>query len=334
MHLPDRVTICEVGPRDGLQNEARNVPTPDKVRLIEALAAAGVPRMEVTSFVSPKWIPNLADAETVLGGVRRQPGVTYAALVPNLKGLERALTARPDEAVIFLSASEAHSRRNINKSITEALEAYRGVAAAAKAAGLRIKAALSTCFGCPYEGDVAPAVVSRITEALLAMGADEVGISDTTGMANPRQVRALISDLAGRFPLERLSLHFHDTRGMGLANVVAGLEAGVTVFDGSVGGLGGCPYAKGAAGNVVTEDLVHLLHEMGVDTGVDLRALLECARLAQELVGRALPGSLLKSGPVNHRGQSGQPTPAGSGDSSRCSSGRMSAEDRQGQAER
>jgi len=310
VQLPERVTVCEVGPRDGLQNEARNVSTPDKIRLIEALAATGIPRMEATSFVSPRWIPNLADAEAVLGGVRRRPGVTYAALVPNLRGLERALTARPDEAVIFLSASEAHSRRNINKSIAEALEVYRGVTAAAKAAGLRVKAALSTCFGCPYEGDVDPGVVGRITEALLGMGADEVGISDTTGMANPRQVHALISSLAGRFPLERLSLHFHDTRGMGLANVVAGLQAGVTVFDGSIGGLGGCPYAKGAAGNVATEDMVHLLHEMGVDTGIDLGALLQCARLAQELVGRPLPGSLLKSGPVDHRGQ-GAPAECG-----------------------
>jgi hydroxymethylglutaryl-CoA lyase len=301
MHLPDRVTICEVGPRDGLQNEARNVPTPDKVRLIEALAATGMRRMEATSFVSPKWVPNMADAEAVLAGVGRRTGVSYAALVPNLKGLERALTAKPDEAVIFLSASEAHSRRNINKSIAEALEVYREVTAAAKTAGLRVKAALSTCFGCPYEVDVDPAVVSRITAELLAMGADEVGISDTTGMANPRQVHALISELAGRFPLERLSLHFHDTRGMGLANVVAGLQAGVTVFDGSIGGLGGCPYAKGAAGNVATEDMVHLLHEMGVDTGIDLLALLECARLAQGLVGRSLPGALLKSGPVQHR---------------------------------
>ena len=304
MRLPDRVTICEVGPRDGLQNEARNVPTPDKVRLIEALAATGMRRMEATSFVSPKWVPNMADAEAVLTGVRRCTGVSYAALVPNLKGLERALTAKPDEAVIFLSASEAHSRRNINKSIAEALQVYREVTAAAKTAGLRVKAALSTCFGCPYEGDVDPAVVSRITAELLAMGADEVGISDTTGMANPRQVHALVSELAGHFPLERLSLHFHDTRGMGLANVVAGLQAGVTVFDGSIGGLGGCPYAKGAAGNVATEDMVHLLHEMGVDTGIDLSALLECARLAQGLVGRSLPGALLKSGPVQHRGAS------------------------------
>jgi hydroxymethylglutaryl-CoA lyase len=303
VQLPDRVTICEVGPRDGLQNEAQHVPTPEKIRLIEALAAAGVPRLEATSFVSPKWIPNLADAEAVLTGVRRRPGVTYAALVPNLKGLERALGARADEAVLFLSASEAHSRRNINKGIAEALEVYREVAAAAKEAGLRIKAALSTCFGCPYEGDVDPAVVVRITQALLQMGADEVGISDTTGMANPRQVHALITSLAERVSVARLSLHFHDTRGMGLANVVAGLQAGVTIFDGSIGGLGGCPYAKGASGNVATEDMVHLLHEMGVATGINLPALLECGRMAQQMVGRPLPSCLLKSGPVRHQAQ-------------------------------
>jgi hydroxymethylglutaryl-CoA lyase len=302
MQLPERVTICEVGPRDGLQNEARNVPTPDKIRLIEALADAGIQRMEATSFVAPKWIPNLADAGEVLGGIRRRPGVSYAALVPNLNGLERALAARVDEAVIFLSASESHSRKNINRGIAEALETYREVAGAVEQAGLRLKAAISTSFGCPYEGDVDPLTVVGIAMALMEMGVDEVGVADTTGMANPRQVFDLVSHLARHVPIEMISLHFHDTRGTALANVLAGLQAGVTIFDGSVGGLGGCPYAAGATGNVATEDLVHMLHEMGIETGVNLEKLIECARLAQELVGRPLDSHVAKSGPVNHTG--------------------------------
>lgn len=302
MRLPERVAICEVGPRDGLQNERVNVPTAGKIRLIEALAEAGIRRLEATSFVSPRWIPNLADAGEVLAGLRRKPGVTYAALVPNLKGLERALAAKVDEVVIFLSASESHNRKNINQSIAQALETYREVAARAKQAGLRLKAALSTCFGCPYEGDVDPAAVVRLAEALIGLGADEVGISDTTGMANPRQVYAVVSRVAERVAVEKLSLHFHDTRGTGLANVLAGLQAGVRIYDGSVGGLGGCPYAPGATGNIATEDLVHMLHEMGVETGLDLPRLIECARLAQDLVGRPLEGHVSKAGPVDHRG--------------------------------
>ncbi len=285
-----------------MQNERVNVPAAGKIRLIEALTEAGIHRMEATSFVSPKWIPNLADAEEVMAGVRRHAGVTYAALVPNLKGLERALAAKADGVVIFLSASESHNQKNINKSIAQALETYAEVGARAKAAGLRLKAAVSTCFGCPFEGDVDPGVVVRIAEALVAMGVDEVGISDTTGMANPRQVYTLLSRVTERIPVEKLSLHFHDTRGEGLANVLAGLQGGVTICDGSVGGLGGCPYAVGATGNVATEDLVHMLHEMGIETGTDLPKLIECARLAQELVGRPLGSRLLKAGPVKHCG--------------------------------
>jgi hydroxymethylglutaryl-CoA lyase len=302
MQLPEHVTICEVAPRDGLQNEAKNVPTPDKIRLIEALADAGISRMEATSFVAPTWIPNLADAGEVMTGIRRRPGVTYAALVPNLKGLERALAARVDEAVIFLSASETHSRKNINKSIAEALETYREVAAAVEQAGLRLKGAISTSFGCPYEGDVDPLGVVGIAMALVDMGVDEVGVADTTGMANPRQVFSLVSRLAEQVPIDMISLHFHDTRGTALANVLAGLQAGVTIFDGAVGGLGGCPYAKGATGNAATEDLAHMLHEMGIETGVNLEKLIECARLAQSLVGRPLDSHVAKSGPVNHSG--------------------------------
>jgi hydroxymethylglutaryl-CoA lyase len=289
-----------VGPRDGLQNEVRNVPTPDKIRLIDALSETGIQRMEATSFVAPKWIPNLADAGEVLGGIRRRPGVSYAALIPNLKGLERALAARVDEAVIFLSASESHSRKNINKGIAEALETYREVAGAVEQAGLRLKAAISTSFGCPYEGDVDPSAVIGIAAALVEMGVDEVGVADTTGMANPRQVFDLLSHLARHVPIEMISLHFHDTRGTALANVLAGLQAGVTIFDASVGGLGGCPYAKDATGNVATEDLVHMLHEMGIETGIDLPKLIACAKLAQSFVGRPLDSHILKSGPVRH----------------------------------
>ncbi len=303
MRFPTRVEICEVGPRDGLQNEPAKVATEDKIRLIEALAAAGIRRMEATSFVAPQWIPNLADAGEVLAGIRRHPGVTFAALVPNMKGLERALAAKVDEAVIFLSASETHSRRNINKSIAQALETYAQVAVRAKQAGLQLKGAISTCFGCPYEGDVDPDAVERIAAALAEMGVDEIGISDTTGMANPRQVFALVSRVAERIPVEKVSLHFHDTRGTALANVLAGLQAGVTIFDASVGGLGGCPYAKGATGNVATEDLVHMLHEMGIETGVSLEKLIECVGLAQGLVGRALEAHVSRAGPVDHRGR-------------------------------
>ncbi len=302
MHFPEQVEICEVGPRDGLQNEPLNVPTAGKVRLIEAVVEAGVRRLEATSFVAPKWIPNLADADEVMTRVQRKPGVSYAALTPNLKGLERALAARVDQPVIFLSASESHNRKNINKSIAEALDVYAEVTARAVAAGLSVKAALSTCFGCPFVGDVDPAVVVRLSEALVRMGVGEVGISDTTGMANPRQVFGLVSRVAERIPVEKISLHFHDTRGAGLANILAGLQAGVTIYDGSVGGLGGCPYAKGATGNVATEDLVHMLHEMGIETGIDLEALIECAKLARGLVGRPAEGHLLKAGPVNHAG--------------------------------
>jgi hydroxymethylglutaryl-CoA lyase len=302
MQLPEHVTICEVGPRDGLQNEARNVPTPDKIRLIEGLAETGIRRMEATSFVAPQWVPNLADAGEVLAGVRRRPGVTYAALVPNLKGLERALAARVDEVVIFLSASETHSRKNINKSVAEALQTYREVAAAVEQAGLRLKGAISTSFGCPYEGAVDPLAVVGIAMALVEMGVEEVGVADTTGMANPRQVFGLVSRLAEQVPIDMISLHLHDTRGTALANALAGLQAGVTIFDGSVGGLGGCPHAKGATGNVATEDLVHMLHEMGIETGVNLEKLIECARLAQDLVGRPLDSHVAKSGPVHHTG--------------------------------
>ncbi len=301
MRLPAKVTIVEAGPRDGLQNEARHVASEDKVRLIEALAETGLVRIEATSFVHPKWIPQLADADQVLGRLRRKPGVSYSALVPNVKGLERAVAAKVDEAVLFLSASEGHSRANINKTIAEAVESYRPVAGEAKRAGLRVRGAISTAFGCPFDGDVDPAVVARLARDLHAMGCDEVAVCDTVGFANPRQVEGVVARVAAEVPLERVALHFHDTRGTALANIVAGLQAGVTTFDGAVGGLGGCPYAGGATGNVATEDLVNMLEEMGVATGVNLDALIECAKLATSLVGRTPEGHVARTGRVRHR---------------------------------
>ncbi len=301
MKLPAKVTIVEAGPRDGLQNEPRHVASDDKVRLIEAVAETGLTRIEATSFVHPKWIPQLADADQVLARLRRKPGVSYSALVPNLKGLERAVAARVDEAVLFLSASEGHSKANINKTIAEALETYRPVAAEAKRAGLRVRGAISTAFGCPFDGDVDPAVVAHIARELHAMGCDEVAVCDTVGYANPRQVEVVVGCVATAVPIGQVSLHFHDTRGTALANILAGLQAGVTVFDGAVGGLGGCPYAGGATGNVATEDMVNMFEEMGVSTGVDLDALIACAKLATSLVGRTPEGHVARTGRVRHR---------------------------------
>ncbi len=300
MKLPSKVTIVEAGPRDGLQNEARQVPSQDKVRLIEALAETGLVRIEATSFVHPKWIPQLADADQVLSRLRRKPGVSYSALVPNLKGLERAVAAKVDEAVLFLSASEGHSKANINKTIGEAVESYRPVAAEARRAGLRVRGAISTAFGCPFDGDVDPAVVARLSRDFCEMGCDEVAVCDTVGYANPRQVEEVVARVAAVMPLEKVSLHFHDTRGTALANIVAGLQAGVTTFDGAVGGLGGCPYAGGATGNVATEDMVNMLEEMGVATGVNLDALIECAVLATGFVGRTPQGHVAGAGRARH----------------------------------
>ena len=301
MRLPAKVTIVEAGPRDGLQNEAKPVSSEDKVRLIEALAETGLRRIESTSFVHPKWIPQLADADQVLARMRRKPGVSYSALVPNLKGLERAVAAKVDEAVLFLSASEGHSKANINKTIGEAVETYRPVAAEAKKAGLRVRGAISTAFGCPFDGDVDPAVVARLSRDFHEMGCDEVAVCDTVGYANPRQVEEVVARLAAVVPLEKVSLHFHDTRGTALANILAGLQAGVTTYDGAVGGLGGCPYAGGATGNVATEDMVNMFEEMGVATGVNLDALIECAKLATGLVGRTPEGHVARTGRVRHR---------------------------------
>ncbi|HEY8488779.1 MAG TPA: hydroxymethylglutaryl-CoA lyase [Thermaerobacter sp.] len=296
MEWPAEVTVREVGPRDGLQAEDRILSTEQKVELIDALTEAGFRRLEVTSFVHPGAIPQLADAEAVMARIRRRPGVIYSALVPNLRGAERALACGVDEISLFVSASETHNRHNVRRSIAESLAGFVPVAERAAAAGVRLSGYVVTAFGCPYEGDVPEEQVERIVAAYRDLGAVAVYLGDTTGMANPAQVDRLVRRLKARFPDLELGLHFHNTRGAALANVVAGLLAGVTVYDGAVGGLGGCPYAPGATGNVASEDLVHMLEEMGIVTGVDLDRLLAAARLAQRLIGRELPGFVLKAG--------------------------------------
>ncbi len=277
----------EVGPRDGLQNEAGFVPTERKRELIRLLIAAGLREIEASSFVHPKWIPVLADADDLFAALPRDAGVHYSALVPNLRGYERAIVARPDEIVLFCSASESHNRANLNRSTEESLEQLRDVAQRAKADGFRIRGAISTAFWCPFEGRVPASRVCMVAEAYQAMGADEVGLSDTLGAADPLHVRMLVAEVRQRVDIA-LSLHLHDTYGMALANVLAGLEAGVTRYDSSIGGMGGCPYAPGAQGNVATEDLVFMLHRMGIRTGVNEDALMEAARFAESLIGHPL----------------------------------------------
>jgi hydroxymethylglutaryl-CoA lyase len=296
------VTVYEVGPRDGLQNEAAAVPTAEKLALVGALAAAGIRRIEATSFVSPRWIPQLADAAEVTRGLPRIPGVSYVVLVPNAKGLERlreALRAgegRADvEAAVFLSASETHNRKNVNRTVAETLRDLEAVVPAAREAGLAVRGYVSTVFGCPYEGRVDPARVADIAARLVELGCGQVSLGDTIGVATPADVRRALERILRAVPVSRLALHMHDTRGTALANVVAGLDAGVTTFDASVGGLGGCPYAPGASGNLATEDLVYLLHGMGHETGIDFAKLIAAGALAQRLVGRRLPGKTLQA---------------------------------------
>ncbi|MBL8136177.1 MAG: hydroxymethylglutaryl-CoA lyase [Acidobacteria bacterium] len=264
------VTIVEVGPRDGLQNETAAISTADKVRFVDALSAAGHRVIEVSSFVSPRWVPQMADAADVFAGITRRPGVRYTALVPNLPGLERAIAARVSEVAVFAAASETFSTRNINQSIDDSLARYAEVIARALAAGLRVRGYVSCAFGCPFEGPVPPPAVLRVTRALLDAGVYEVAVSDTIGIGHPGQVRELLAFLGAELPFDRLALHFHDTRGTALANVLAALDAGITTFDASAGGLGGCPFAPGASGNLATEDLLYMLDGLGVTTGVSL----------------------------------------------------------------
>ena len=293
--LPRRVTIVEVGPRDGLQNEAATVPAAVKIAFIEQLAAAGLPVVEMTAFVSPKWVPQMADAREVASAVARRPGTRYSALVPNIRGLDAAIESGLDHVAIFAAASETFSRRNINQSIDESLTTYAAVVKAARAREIAVRAYLSTAFGCPYEGTVPIAKVVETAGRLLDLGADEIAVSDTIGVAHPGQVVDVVEAVAVRVPLDRIGLHFHDTRGTGLANIYAGLECGIAVFDSSAGGLGGCPYAPGAAGNLATEDLVYMLDGLGILTGVDLSAVVSASRMIAGHIGHALPSRYLQA---------------------------------------
>lgn len=288
MTLPSRITIVEVGPRDGLQNEAAPIETADKIAFVNALSEAGHRVIEVSAFVSPKWIPQMADAAQVFAGIARRPGTRYTALVPNPIGLQRAVDARVDEIAVFAAASEAFSRHNINQSIGESLETYREVCAGARERNLPVRAYVSTAFGCPYEGRVDPAAVTRVAAELIAMGAYQVAISDTIGIAHPGQVPIVVTAVASAVPIERIALHFHDTRGMALANVLASLPLGVTTFDASAGGLGGCPYAPGATGNLATEDLLYMLDGLGIETGVNIAKVLAASRLVEKRLGHPL----------------------------------------------
>lgn len=283
-----RVTIVEVGPRDGLQNEHAHVSTTAKIGFVDLLSEAHLPVIEVSAFVSPKWVPQMADASEVFAGITRRAGTRYTALVPNLAGLDRAMAAGVVEIAIFAASSETFSRKNINQTIEQSLVGYAEVTARALSNGVRVRGYLSTAFGCPYEGDVAPSRVAELTERLVQMGVFEVAISDTIGIAHPAQVAQVLDAVLARVPLEKVALHFHDTRGMALANVLEALSVGVRTFDASAGGLGGCPYAPGASGNLATDDLIYMLDGLGIETGVSLSALSK----ASGFIGRQLDHKL------------------------------------------
>jgi len=283
-----RVTVVEVGPRDGLQNEHANVSTADKIAFVDLLSEAHLPVIEVSAFVSPKWVPQMADASEVFSGITRRPGTRYTALVPNLPGLDRAMAASVAEIAIFAASSETFSRKNINQTIDQSLAGYAEVTARALANGVRVRGYLSTAFGCPYEGDVAPSRVAALTERLMQMGVFEVAISDTIGIAHPAQVAQVLDVVLARVPIDKIALHFHDTRGTALANVLEALNVGVRTFDASAGGLGGCPYAPGASGNLATDDLIYMLDGLGIETGVSLTALSK----ASGFIGRQLDHKL------------------------------------------
>ena len=293
--LPADVTIYEVGPRDGLQNESRLIPTDSKVQLIDALSATGLRAIEVTSFVNPKWIPQLADAVDVAKRIVRNPAVRYSALVPNIKGLESAKTAGMPEIAVFMSASETHNKKNINKTIAETLAAFRETIPPALAHGMKVRAYVSTVYGCPYEGPVDPNVAVQLCRQLRELGCYQISLGDTIGVANPLQVRDVLTRVLAEHPQEAVAVHFHDTRGTALANILMALEMGVTTVDSALGGLGGCPYAPGASGNVATEDVVYMLEGMGVKTGVNLDALVGCSELATSLVGHDVPSKYYRA---------------------------------------
>lgn len=295
--FPDRVEIVEVGLRDGLQSESEFVPTKTKVEILDALIDAGVRHFEATSFVSPRAVPQLADATEVLEQVSKTPGVVLGALAPNRKGVERAMQSRADEIVVFLSATESHNLKNLNRPIEQSLRDMEEIAELLKDKPIKRKGAIAVAFGCPFEGDVDLTTVKTIFRQFSRLGFDAVTLGDTTGMATPRLVRQTVEALRAEAPDMKISLHFHNTRGIGLVNVVEGLRAGITSFESSLAGLGGCPFAPGATGNICTEDLVYLMDEMDIETGIDLRALIQVAQRMEDVVGRRLPGQLIKSGP-------------------------------------
>jgi len=301
MTLPPRVTICEVGTRDGFQIEPEFIPTDLKVEVVDLLSAAGLPRIEVTSFVHPKVVPALRDAEEVMARIRRRPGIRYAALVPNEKGAVRAVDAGVNAIHTVLSASESHNLANVNMTIAESVAKLHAVMQVAERAGVHVSCGISTSFGCPFEGDVPVMQLESVVRRLVDIGARAIGLADTTGMANPRQVGETLEYLMPRFPGIEWTLHTHDTRAMAIPNILAAMACGVTHFDSSIGGLGGCPFAPGASGNVCSEDLVHCLHAMGVQTGIDLDQLVAVSRRVQEIVGRTLPGQIAKAGPFTRR---------------------------------
>jgi hydroxymethylglutaryl-CoA lyase len=291
-----RLYVHEVVTRDGFQIEPRFVPTEDKIRLIDALSQTGLHKIEVTSFVSPKAVPALADAEAVMAGITRNPAVKYVALVANPRGAERALAAKVDEIVLVVSVSESHNRSNVRRSTDESFAGFREIMAAVEGTGVKVACGMATTFGCPFEGFQPLDRIVRFVDRLIGLGVDSIALADTIGMGNPRQIRAVCDEVRARFPKYEFALHLHNTRGMGLANVVSGLEAGITHYESSLGGLGGCPFAPGATGNICTEDLVHMLEQMGHDTGVDLDRLIALARALPALVGHEVPGQVMKAG--------------------------------------
>ena len=300
MNYPSRVKLVDVGPRDGLQNEQQQVPASVKIELVHRLQSAGLKEIEVTSFVSPKWVPQMADNAQVMAGITRQPGVRYSVLTPNLQGLQAALASRPDEIVVFGAASEAFSQKNINCSIAQSIERFAPVVEAARAAGIYVRGAMSCTVGCPYEGDIAPQRVDYLAGLMKSIGVQHVGVADTIGVGTPLKVQRALEATLKHYNVNDVSGHFHDTYGQALANTLVSLQMGVWQFDTSVAGLGGCPYAKGATGNVATEDVVFMLHGMGIDTGIDLDRLVDAGVFISEFLGRK-PGSRAATALLNKR---------------------------------
>ncbi|MBV9172906.1 MAG: hydroxymethylglutaryl-CoA lyase [Chloroflexi bacterium] len=304
--MPTQVTIREVGLRDGIQSLGAFIPTDQKIALVDALSRTGMKRIEATSFVHPKYVPQMADAEEVMQRIQRRDSVSYEVLIPNVRGLERAVSARADLVYVVTAASDAFNERNLRMSVDESLEVTRDIKQQADRVNMPLAIGISTSFGCPYSGDVSVEQVLRVVGRLVEIGYPEITLADTTGMANPIQVERTVGAVLDRFGSQAtIGLHFHNTRGMGLANVMAGLRVGVTVYDASLGGIGGCPFAPRATGNICTEDTVLMLHEMGIQTGVDLVRLIDAARMAEEVLGQTLPGQVMKAGPIEH-----QPTAA------------------------